>query len=338
MRNLIITVIFIFLGVANAAKDDLKFVTDSADIKPIVCNTESKPQEESPFLTEKICAEVEKEKCGGKVCSNSAEKRDLIIKRMSSDQGKDSLSVKVHIYTQEKFEELKRKYKLKCGNDFANAKLELTDEISPDNKSLIMGDGIGGPEYNKLRNKVKIPRWKLFDSTAQQIDELLMEQLGSACLFDRSANEFPSLSRIDNDINLTRWHKKKRPIEDKKNLEQLSNIELINCKIGLEKVEKRLATIETEDQRKCREGIFKNLKNVERNCFEKYVASKKAFANLMFLNERKQVSHWTRACSSPSGTEQLDMECYLKRPNSKFKSAICDPEAAKNSTGAGGQK
>ncbi len=334
MRNLIITVIVTFLGVANAAKDDLKFVTESSEIKPIVCKTESASKEESPFLTEEICNKVEKEKCGGKPCASLDERKKIISERMDSDNSKE-LQKQIQKYANDKFKELKNKYKDKCGKRFATAKINFP-YAQKDGRPLI-SEGIGGPQYDQYKNIVQIPRWKLFDSTAQEIDELLIEQLGSACLFSKNWEDSEGDNYDESSfINLDRYAKAQDYVKDGMIVDPIKTGNE-RCAKAFKVVEQNLAKMETGDQKECRKKLYKNLKIKEPTCVQKYDDTKKAFTNLVFLEARTQVSHWSRGCSS-SETVRFDMECYIKKPNSNFKRAICDPKAAKDQSDSSSAK
>ncbi len=304
MRNLIITIIVTFLGVANAANDDLKFVTESADMKSIFC----KSQANKPQLDD-ICKAVVNEECPGEptaACPSVVFKdRDNLIKRMSSPE----LRKKVYEATYEKFSTLKSNYEKKCGTRFTETKIVLTD----------FDTGLGDPEYDQVKNTVKIPNWMFFDSTSGGIDALLAEQLSYSCLYSQTNTDL--LIKLDKNA---KKHEIKKPDSDA-------------CNAALSIVEANLKSIETADQRNCRESAYANFG--EHSCITKYDTVKKAYSNLLFMRDRTQVSHWSRLCSA-GNKEQLAIKCYVKNPTSSFTTKICSSKAGSGSpsTGSSGGK
>lgn len=285
MRNLIITVIVTFLGVANAANDDLEFITESAETKSVFCKYETKRD----FTA--ICKEVVKEKCPGEPGSCPGRDTDAIVKRMSSSD----LKKKINIAIYEKFNALKNNYGEKCKSRFSETELKLTD----------FKIGMGEPQYDQVKNVVKIPHWMFFDSTSAEIDTLLAEQLSYSCLY----------SQTDNDL-LIKLDKKAKE----------SNIDACNAALNI--VEANLKSIETADQRNCRESAYANFG--EHSCIKKYDTVKKAYSNLLFMNDRTQISHWSRLCNA-GNKEQLAIKCYVKNPTSSFTTKICSSKAGSRS-------
>ncbi|MEK6775122.1 MAG: hypothetical protein AABY64_14370 [Bdellovibrionota bacterium] len=294
MRNLIIGIIVALFSVANAAKDDLKFVTESADIKPIAC----KPQSQRNL--EDLCKEVVKEKCSGEptsACLNID--TGLINKRVSSPE----LNNKIYLATLNKFNTQKANYEKKCGTRFTDTTLVLED----------FAVGVEEPKYDQVKNEVKIPNWMLFNSTSGEIDTLIAEQLSISCLY--SLNNSDELIKLDIDAMKSR----------------VENPNSVACRKLLNIVETNLKSIETEDQMNCREREY--AKFSKDTCIEKYGTIKDAYSKLLFINDKSQFSHWTRGCHSPN-KERLALNCYFKNPSSNFETKICAPKTRSGSSSA----